>query len=49
LLTEHGNEICPGFFKKPSKSFQHADDPDWIGYGDISMSPYDTAWVAMIP
>ncbi|CAG8453937.1 14947_t:CDS:2, partial [Dentiscutata heterogama] len=27
----------------------HANDPDWIGYGDISMSPYDTAWVAMIP
>ncbi|CAG8754665.1 17257_t:CDS:1, partial [Dentiscutata heterogama] len=37
------------FFKKPFKSFRHADDPDWIGYGDTSMSPYDTAWVAMIP
>ncbi|CAG8571277.1 4422_t:CDS:2 [Dentiscutata erythropus] len=49
LLTEHGNEICPEFFKNHFKSFQHADDPNWIGYGDISMSPYDTAWVAMIP
>ncbi|CAG8532345.1 4265_t:CDS:2 [Cetraspora pellucida] len=26
-----------------------ANDSDWIGYGDISMSTYDTAWVAMIP
>ncbi|CAG8519746.1 10352_t:CDS:2 [Dentiscutata heterogama] len=49
LLTEHGNEICSEFFKKPFKSFTYADDPDWIGYGDISMSVYDTAWVAMIP
>ncbi|CAG8768494.1 11731_t:CDS:2 [Gigaspora margarita] len=49
LLSEHGNEICPKFFKKPFKSVRHADDPEWVGYGDVSMSPYDTAWVAMIP
>ncbi|CAG8616007.1 7901_t:CDS:2 [Dentiscutata erythropus] len=49
LLTENANEICPEFFKKTFKSAQHADDPDWVGYGEISMSPYDTAWIAMIP
>ncbi|CAG8606993.1 9103_t:CDS:2 [Cetraspora pellucida] len=53
LLSEYGDAIWPEFFKNPLEPAQHtvdaANDSDWIGYGDISMSPYDTAWVAMIP
>ncbi|KAF0493917.1 Phyllocladan-16-alpha-ol synthase [Gigaspora margarita] len=53
LLSECGDEICPEFFKNPLEPARHSidttNDSDWIGYGDISMSPYDTAWVAMIP
>ncbi|CAG8620835.1 25879_t:CDS:2 [Dentiscutata erythropus] len=42
LLSEYGDEIWPEFFKNLIEPARHADDPYWIGYGDISMSPYDT-------
>ncbi|CAG8551452.1 7292_t:CDS:2 [Funneliformis mosseae] len=53
LLTECGNDTWPEFFKEPEEPAKRTVDDgnytDWIGYGDISMSPYDTAWLAMVP
>ncbi len=53
LLTECGNDTWPEFFKTPEEPAKRTVDAgnytEWIGYGDISMSPYDTAWLAMVP
>ncbi|CAG8477139.1 8017_t:CDS:2 [Paraglomus occultum] len=53
LLYESGTSAWPEFFNNPTEPAKHTvdegNDTEWIGYGEISMSPYDTAWVAMIP
>jgi len=53
LLYESGTSAWPNFFNDPAEPAKHTvdegNDTEWIGYGEVSMSPYDTAWVAMIP
>ncbi|RHZ48705.1 hypothetical protein Glove_543g86 [Diversispora epigaea] len=53
LLEEHGNEIHSEFFEYPEKpakrTIDEYGDRTWTGYGDVSMSAYDAAWLAMIP
>lgn len=53
LLEEYGAEISSEFFKHPEEPAKRTidtyGDSEWTGYGDISMSAYDTAWLAMVP
>ncbi|CAG8554406.1 4825_t:CDS:2 [Ambispora leptoticha] len=53
LLHKIGSDIYSDFFVDPkesaSHSFEAGNNPEWVGFGDMSMSPYDTAWVAMVP
>ncbi|CAG8531390.1 5317_t:CDS:2 [Diversispora eburnea] len=53
LLEEHGNEIHSEFFKSPEEpaklTIDEYGDSTWTGYGESSMSAYDTAWLAMVP
>ncbi|CAG8812144.1 2869_t:CDS:2, partial [Dentiscutata erythropus] len=53
LLEEYADEIHSEFFESPEepakRTIDEYGDMTWTGYGDISMSAYDTAWLAMIP
>ncbi|CAG8534697.1 13470_t:CDS:2 [Ambispora gerdemannii] len=53
LLSKIGSDIFKDFFTDPKESAKHSfdagNDPTWVGFSDMSMSPYDTAWVAMVP
>ncbi|CAJ0827431.1 445_t:CDS:2 [Entrophospora sp. SA101] len=53
ILNNHANSVWPTFYETPEepakRTIDDVNDTEWIGYGKISMSPYDTAWVAMVP
>nr|CAG8485212.1 7867_t:CDS:2 [Entrophospora candida] len=53
ILNNHANSVWPNFYESPEepakRTMDDINDTEWIGYGKVSMSPYDTAWVAMVP
>ncbi|CAJ0832901.1 5453_t:CDS:2, partial [Entrophospora sp. SA101] len=53
ILNDHANSVWPNFYETPEepakRTLDDINDTEWIGYGKLSMSSYDTAWMAMIP
>ncbi|KAG9287570.1 hypothetical protein G9A89_019631 [Geosiphon pyriformis] len=52
LLEEMARDISPNFFRNPQQTAKRPAEDEkrhWIGFGDISMSGYDTAWLSMVP
>ncbi|CAJ0840978.1 1965_t:CDS:2 [Entrophospora sp. SA101] len=53
ILNNHANSVWPNFYETPEepakRTMDDIKDTEWIGYGKLSMSPYDTAWMAMVP